>query len=78
MANFEQAQSRSLNLNSTQQKLTEERRQKKQQQQQQQTGLTSLDNIQPTQIFLIPVINYAVISNNCFWRVCIYRSNNYV
>ena len=78
MANFEQAQSRSLNLNSTQQKLTEERRQKKQQQQQQQTGLTSLDNMQPTQIFLILVINYAVISNNCFWRVCIYRSNNYV
>ena len=66
MANFEQAQSRSLNLNSTQQKLTEERRQKKQQQ---QTGLTSLDNMQPTRIFLIPVINYAVISNNCIWRV---------
>ena len=69
MANFEQAQSRSFNLNSTRQKLTEERRQKKQQQQQQQTGLTSLDNMQPTRIFLIPVINYAVISNNCIWRV---------
>ena len=38
---------------------------KKQQQQQQQTGLTSLDNMQPARIFLIPVINYAVISNNC-------------
>ena len=68
MANFEQAQSRSLNLNSTQQKLTEESRQKKQQQQQ-QTGLTSLDKMQPARIFLIPVINYAVISNNCIWRV---------
>ena len=68
MGNFEQAQSRSLNLNSTQQKLTEESRQKKQQQQQ-QTGLTSLDKMQPARIFLIPVINYAVISNNCLWRV---------
>ena len=42
---------------------------KKKQQQQQQTGLTSLDNMQPARIFLIPVINYAVISNNCIWRV---------